>query len=249
MAKQSSFLKIEGTLDDITFYKSKDGYLVRKKGGVSKNRINSDPAFARTRENGKEFGHSASSGKTLRRSILTLLNQSKDARVVSRVTKVMSQIKNADLTSPRGERQVAIGLATPEGKAFLKRFDFNNNALLDTVLLTEHTLDTVTGEITIPNLVPGKELGVPQGATHVSFTAGFLNLDFSTGDKDLQLSPETNTAINFTSSTVTLTPAGIPAGSGNSIYLIHIGFFQEVNGVQYSLNNGAYNTLNLLEVL
>jgi hypothetical protein len=249
MAKQASFLKIEGTLDDITFYKSKDGYLVRKKGGVSKKRINSDPAFARTRENGKKFGHSASSGKTLRRAVLTLLNKAKDARVVSRVTKIMSQIKNEDLTSIRGERQVAIGLATPTGKTLLKSFDFNSNAVLDTVLLTEHSLDTVTGVITIPDLVPAKQLSIPQGATHVSFTAGFLNLDFSTGDKDLQLSPIVNSAINLTSATVTLTPAGVPTGTGNSMYLIHIEFFQELNGVQYSLNNGAYNTLNLLEVL
>ncbi len=249
MPKQGSFIKIEGTLDDITFYKSKDGYLVRKKGGVSKNRIQNDPAFVRTRENGKEFGHSATSGKILRRAILSLLSNSKDAKVVSRVTKIMSQIKNADLTSPRGGRQVAIGLATPEGKALLKNFDFNSNAPLDTVLLTEHTLDTATGEITIPNLLPAKELAIPQGATHVSFTAGFLNLDFSTEKKDLQLSPEVNTAINLTSATVTLTPAGVPVGTGNAMYLLHIGFFQEVNGVQYSLNNGAYNSLNLLEVL
>ncbi len=249
MAKQGSFLKIEGTLDDITFYKSKDGYLVRKKGGVSKDRISKDPAFVRTRENGKEFGHSATSGKILRRSILTLLNNAKDTRVVSRVTKVMSQIKNEDLTSIRGDRQVAVGLATPEGKVLLRGFDFNSNAILDTVLLTEHTLDTLTGEITIPDLVPAKQLSIPQGATHVNFTAGFLNLDFSTGDKDLQLSPSVNSAINLTSATVTLTPAAVPTGIGNSIYLLHIEFFQELNGVQYSLNNGAYNTLNLLEVL
>jgi hypothetical protein len=69
MAKNKSLFKIEGTLDNVTFYKSADGYFVRTKGGVSKNRIMNDPAFVRTRENGSEFGRSASSGKLLRDSV------------------------------------------------------------------------------------------------------------------------------------------------------------------------------------
>ena len=51
MAKQQSFLKVAGTLDGLTFYKSVDGHLVRTKGGVSKGRIMNDPAYIRTREN------------------------------------------------------------------------------------------------------------------------------------------------------------------------------------------------------
>ncbi|MEE4247754.1 MAG: hypothetical protein V2I33_20315, partial [Kangiellaceae bacterium] len=131
MAKLNSLIKIEGTLDGMTFYKGKDGYLVRTKGGVSKNRINNDPAFARTRENGTEFGHSASMSKLLRQSISGLLSDAKDSRVSSRLTQTMSRVKNQDLTSARGQRQVAIGLATPEGRAWLKGFDCNVDANLD----------------------------------------------------------------------------------------------------------------------
>jgi hypothetical protein len=52
MARQKSFLKIEGTLDELTFYKSDGNYLVKTKGGISGDRIANDPAFQRTRENG-----------------------------------------------------------------------------------------------------------------------------------------------------------------------------------------------------
>jgi len=45
MARQKGIIKIEGTLDDFTFYKTKDGYLVKTKSGVSGERIASDPAF------------------------------------------------------------------------------------------------------------------------------------------------------------------------------------------------------------
>ena len=249
MAKLRSIIKIEGTLDDLTFYKGKEGYLIRTKGGVSKSRIEHDPAFARTRENGSEFGMAAASGKLLRRSILDLLSDAKDGLMTSRLTQVMFKVKNADATSARGERNVAVGITTPEGQLALKGFDFNIRATMSAVVLSDIVLNTATGEIVIANFTPAFNLGVPEGATHVSLMSGFLNLDFATGDKDLQLSPVSNMPIDNTTTTVTLTPAAVPVGSGSACYFLKVAFFQEVNGVQYPLNNGAFNALQLLEVL
>ena len=62
MSEQKGIIKIKGTVGDLTFYKSQDGFLVREKGGVEKERIANDPAFVRTRENGKEFGASGNAG-------------------------------------------------------------------------------------------------------------------------------------------------------------------------------------------
>ncbi|HAB26811.1 MAG TPA: hypothetical protein DCE27_02890, partial [Xanthomarina gelatinilytica] len=154
MAKLKGIIKLEGTLDNLTFYKAQEGYLVKTKGGVSKERIQNDPAFERTRENGSEFGRSASSGKLLRTSARNLMIKAKDNRVTSRVTQVMTKIKNFDTSSIRGERNVATGLATPEGKAALKGFDFNNRAVLSAVLFAPFSVDGSTGEISIPNLTP-----------------------------------------------------------------------------------------------
>ncbi len=249
MAKQSSLIKIEGTLDDLTFYKSADGYVIRKKGGVSKDKILNDPAFARTRENGKEFGQAANSGKMLRRAIIDLLSEIKDPTVTRRLTRVMTQIKNEDSISARGERNVALGLTTPEGKAWLKGFDFNSEAPLGQVLRSDFDLDTVTGEITISNLRTAKKVAYPKGATHINFMGAFLNVDFSNGESEIELSPLQNETISNTPVTISLTPAGVPAGTGNQLYALYIGFYQEINGTQYQLNNGAFNTLSLIEVL
>ena len=249
MAKLKSIIKIEGTLDDLTFYKGKEGYLVRTKGGVSANRIKNDPAFARTRENGTEFGEAASAGKLLRRSVIDLMTDAKDGLVTARLTKVMSKIKNDDLTSPRGERKVAIGMTTVLGQAQLNGFNFNAYAILSSVLLADFALDTATGEVVITDFTPAQNLYSPEGATHVSFTAGFLNLDFATGDKDLQVSPVVNLPIDNTTTMVTLTPAAVPVGAGNQIYFLKIQFFQEINAVQYDLNNGAFNALQIIDVL
>ncbi|WP_298948572.1 hypothetical protein [uncultured Polaribacter sp.] len=248
MAKLKGIIKLEGTLDNLTFYKAKEGYLVKTKGGVSKERIQNDPAFERTRENGSEFGSSASSGKLLRTTVRNLMIRAKDNRVSSRVTQKMTQIKNFDTTSVRGQRNVAIGLSTPEGQATLKGFDFNNRAILSAVLFAPFTLAPATGEVTIPDLVPLNDIAYPGGATHVSLSSAFLNIDFATTDNAIEYSPTVNIPIDSTSATQTLTPAGVPAGTGNDIYVLLVEFFQEINGVQYPLKNGAFNVLNIIDV-
>lgn len=249
MPKLKSLIKIEGTLEDLTFYKTQDGYMVRTKGGVNKNRIKTDPAFARTRENGTEFGNTARSGKYLRRAITSLLADAKDNRVSSRLTQVLSQIKNEDLISVRGQRNVATGLETSLGKSLLRGFEFNKHATMDSVLQTDYTLDPASGEVIIADIVLNQQLGVPEGATHVSFSCGFLNLDLSNNTKDLQVSPVENLPITGTATTITLSPPNPAAGTGFNFYLLKVAFYQEVNGLQYPIQNGAYNALQLIEVL
>lgn len=249
MARNSSLFKIEGTLDNVTFYKSADGYFVRTKGGVSKNRIMNDPAFVRTRENGSEFGRSASSGKLLRDAVSSFVFKAKDSKLSSRLMKVMSDIKNQDLVSTRGERNVAEGLSTATGKAYLKGFDFNNRATMRSVFFSPFTVDGATGVITITDLKPTEQIRFPEGATHFSMQSGFVNLDFETGTSDITYSAVSNLLIDGTVSTVTLTPSGAPTGTGFEFVVLLIEFFQEVNGQQYSLNNGAYNVLNIVEVV
>lgn len=248
MARQSSIIKIEGTIDDLTFYKTKDGYKIRKKTGVSASRIENDPEFRRTRENGKEFGHIARTGKLFRRAIIDLLAEVKDDTLVPRLVRRLSKIKNLDSTSPRGERQVAIGLATEEGKTLLRGFDFNKEAPMDAVVKREINLDPDTGTITLEDLVPQKHIAYPQGATHVSFRSGALNINMATEEATMEVSPEVDTAINEETGTITLVPNTIPTGDGNQMYFLLVEFYQEMNGEMYPLNNGAFNALSIVEV-
>lgn len=249
MAKLKSLIKIEGTLDGMTFYKGKEGYLVRTKGGISKSRIENDPTFVRTRENGSEFGSIAKSGKVLRQALTPLLVDVKDPTLTARLMKTLAQIKNTDTTSVRGSRNVANGLATPEGRNIFLGFDFNGNAKLSTVLLADYQLNTTTAEISISNLNPLQQLNSPSGATHVGFTSGVLNINFETTEKELQFSDEVNTPINNTPATITAVPVNMATGTGQTIYLFKISFYQEINGLQYALNNGGYNVLHILEII
>ena len=249
MAKLSGFVKMEGTLDGLTFFKSKDGYLIRTKGGVSKERMMNDPAFARTRENGTEFASSAVAGKMIRVAAGVLITNAKDGTLTSRLMHVLAKVKNLDSTSVRGARNVAVGMTTPAGKQLLKGFNMNERADLSSVLRSPYSLDTANGEVVIADFIPKLYLLYPTSATHVSITSAFLNLNFVTGEYAMTFSLTENLPLEMTPLTVTLTPSGVPAGTGIQFYFLLIEFFQEVNAIQYPLNNGSYNALTIIAVV
>lgn len=130
MGKLTGIIRLKGTFDGLTFYKTEDGHLVKTKSGVSKSRIMNDPAFVRTRENLTEFGLNVQSGKALRQAIAPILHRAKDSKLSSRMLKVMNSIKNLDPSSARGKRLVRLGMSSPAGKLLLKGFDFNVRALI-----------------------------------------------------------------------------------------------------------------------
>jgi hypothetical protein len=251
MAKFDGIFNIEGTLQGMSFYKTKNGEsLIRKKGGVSKKRIMSDPAFQRTRENGVEFSHTAKMGQLLRRAVSNLVSLAQDNRMNSRLVKAMSLARNADTTSTRGNRKVWIGLATAAGKNALKGFDFNANSSLLSVFKGQPILDIATGEVEIANLIPSKGIHAPEGATHASLQVAVANVDFEMSNFGVTYSPELNFILNSVVATdFTLTPTGMPGGTGTTFYFLLIAFYQEFNGVQYPLKNNAYNVLYILDVV
>lgn len=249
MAKQTGIIKLKGKIGDLSFYKTKDGHLAREKGGVEAGRIKNDPAFARTRENGAEFGGAASTGKLTRDSLRPIALNASDNRLVARMTKLMTQIKNLDTTSARGKRTVGVAMVGAPAKALLKGFEFNKNALLSSIMYKPYAVNTTTGVVTIAGLVPINDVVFPTGATHISLTGCYANIHFATGISDVKLTNVVNLPIDSTSTAVTLTPTAVPAGTGAKVFLLRIEFFQSINGVQYSLKNGAYNALRVVEVV
>lgn len=248
MAQQKSILKLKGTIGGITFYKSKDGYLAREKGGVDASRIANDPGFARTRENGAEFGNAASAGKLLRDAVRVLGKDASDGRVTARLTQIMAQIKNMDEANARGERHVGEGLAKDEAKNLLIGFNFNVNAELGTVLYKAFGVDAETGEITIAALTPQKDISLPSGASHIILKSGFASVNFTTGESEMTVSEPVRIATSAEAQAVSLKPATAPTVEGTHFYLLSIDFIQEVNNADYSLNNNSYNVLAIVAV-
>ena len=250
MAKQSGIFQIEGTMENVTFYKSVDGFMVRKKGGISKERMMSDPAFARTRENLSQFGLNAKAGKVIRTAIPTLLKKGKDSRVSSRLSKIMSEIAKHDHVSVRGQKKVAVGIEAEEGLALLKGFNFNNRAIMESILSSPYNVNTATGIISINNIIPEEQINAPQGATHVAFRSAYASMDLATGETATAYSDQEMLPLNLTAATVTLTPSEIPEVNvtAKKMMVLLLEFYQEVDGIKYPLLNGAHNALNIVAI-
>jgi hypothetical protein len=218
MAKLKGIIKIEGTLQDMTFYKTQDGHLVKTKSGVSGNRIANDAAFARTRENGAEFGSAAKAGKLLRNCTRVLIKSASDNRVTSRVTQMMYRIQLEDTTSPRGQRKVSVGIATPQGQDLVKSFNFNDKSVLGSILHKPYSVDTATGVITIADFTPLFDVEAVAGATHVKFAGAFASVNFETGESEIQYTNEEDLPIDETVTQITLTPVAVPTVVGTHFF-------------------------------
>jgi hypothetical protein len=248
MARQKGIIKLKGTIGDITFYKTRDGYIAREKGGIDANRIANDPAFQRTRENGAEFGRAGAAGKMLRTALRALLINSSDSRMVGRLTRHMVKVIQADAVNERGLRNVIDGEAE-----LLTGFEFNVNGKLGTSLYAPYvgTIDRVTGTIavTIDPYVPINMISAPSGATHYKIIAGGAEIDFeaatfvveTSASAILPLAPTPTTAL-------TLSHAVTPASTKPLFLALGLEFYQDVNGQMYPLKNGAYNPLALVNV-
>ena len=136
-------------------------------------------------------------------------------------------------------------MATPDGKALLNGFNFNANSVLSGVLFKAFAVDAATGVITINNLIPQKDIAYPYGATHLALLVQWQILILQTGFRICKLPMLQNLPIDLNTNNVVLTPVAVPAGNGIVVSLLKIEFFQLMNGVQYPLKNGNYNTCQL----
>ena len=248
MAKQTGIIKLKGTIGGISFYKTSDGHLAREKGGVDKKRIQNDPAFQRTRENGSEFGRAGKGGKVLRNAIRVLLQNAKDKRVVSRLTKTLVAITKTDTTNDRGLRTLQDG-----NLSLLENFEFNLNGKLGGTLFAAFTkaFDRVSGEATlnIAAFSPTIRIAAPTGTTHFKVVMAAAELDFVNETSTFENDATAILPYSAADTAPIVLTASITANSTLPVVqVLGIEFYQEVNGQMYALKNGAYNALSAITI-
>lgn len=235
-------------MNNMTFFKSKDGMRVKLQSKVSGDKIKTADSFQRTRENMSAFGAGCAAGKLFRKAINDISKFAKDPRMTSRMVKVMISVINADSTHRRGERNVVDG---DLGK--LKSFEFNGNSEFAAAFKPNYTavIDRATGKfsITVPEFNPQLSLQKPQYATHYRLVSAATEIDFVTGDYNTKLWQDVQRPI-----TADIVPAldievDLTANSVHPLFLVFgIEFFLEDNGELYSLKNGIFNSLRVVAV-
>ena len=249
MARQANGLQIEGTIGNLTFYKTKKGYFVKQKSNLDKKRIQTDPAYARTRENNKEFGHVAKMGRLIRQSLGGLLRRVYDPSHTQRLVKVLTRIKNLDPKARRGERTVGGGMAVPEGLLALRGFDFNRNHPMHTMYQGNLDWSMEEGWLKVGPFLPQDHLNAPSGATHVDFKVGVLTMDWATEEHgNLVFSTEPPQPITEKPMELSLGFDLPPKEKGNRFLVFQVRFLMEDVGELRPLGNDCYTSLQILEI-
>jgi len=248
MAQQKGIIPLRGTIGNITFYKSKDGFMAKEKSGLNGDRIAKDPAFQRTRENGAEFGRAGKAGKVLRTALRSLLQNMSDSRMIPRLTKEMMKVIQADQVSERGSRNVIDGETE-----LLTGFEFNVNSKLGTTLYAPYTseIDRASGQLTVNILpfVPLNMVAAPAGTTHFKITSAAAEIDFENQTYVISIKSTAELLWNSSATDEINHVNAVTVNSTHPLFLVlGIEFFQQVNNAMYSLKNGAFNSLALVKV-
>lgn len=263
MSKQKGLIKLVGNIGGVSFYTSNGKYLARMAGGPTKERIQSDPSFARTRENNTEFGGAAKVGKALRTALSGVLQVMGGSRFTAQLTKIFKTI-NLKGTGVRGKRTITL----TANKELLAGLDLNNKLSLTSVFTAPYTasINTDRNEVTytIPAFTPANFIVAPSGATHFKLvTAVGLVSDYAFDEGSASYEPvvanENGVGIVSggtlqdltTNSTATTLTATLPTGVATStevsvIACLGIEFYQKVGSVDYLLSQG--NTMKITNV-
>jgi hypothetical protein len=247
MAKQKGIITLIGKIGDRVYYYDRNrGYLVRKVTSVDAERIRTDPAFARVRENNVEFGHCAWMVKLLRAAFKPLFAGIADTRMTARLTKATTAMMRSDMTSGAGMRRPENGDAQ-----LLRGFEFNKHASVETVLQATYQAGFDSNEkkctLTITPSESKKMVKAPKGATHFRLIAGMAAIDFKTGNYILDTVRSEEMAVRQgTDAPVTLTSPLAPMAGEGLFITLGIEFLQLVNGVYCPLQSTGYNVMTLV---
>lgn len=142
MATYESFLTINGTVGDLVFYNLNGKNVVRRKSGFNKNAFKKSASYEKVRQNSSEFGHCSKIGKIFRQCLDSYIKECEDTLLYQKFAKLMTEIKDLDIISEKGKKNVKNGIATDAGLQMLKDFQFGNiSSLGNSVSISEGLWD------------------------------------------------------------------------------------------------------------
>jgi hypothetical protein len=248
MAQQAGINPFLGTIGNLTFLKTSDGFRVRMKGGVSRDRIMKDPAYVRTRENISDFATCGRGVRLMRKAFHSEVRKVSDKRMNARLLREMRTAINTDTTHVPGQRS----LANAQLNA-LKDFEFNSGSTLGSVfpedlqILIDRDESKVT--ITLAPFVPDDVIRFPQGATHFSIVTAAGTLNFATGETATSRVSTDPKPIDHDLLTLPPFECTIPADTGLPILVVvGILFYKDAAEAIFPLRDRSFNAMSIVAV-
>lgn len=235
-------------MGDLIYYKTSDGYLVKRKSSVSAERLKHDPAYERFREHQSEFGRAGKATKLVRAALWSLIYALADSRMTARLVSTFRNIILTDTTHLRGARNVTHG-----NIRLLENFDFNANAPFKKIFRVAYTIkhDALSGSVNIhiPAFTPSAMITSPGTATHAILQIMAVTLNFE-AEKQEQLGSE---KITVPLNTTVHEPISIDFAVSTNLseftcLACDIRFFQEVNGTLNPMKNNTGNASAIIRL-
>ena len=155
MAKLTSLLKFNGSLEELTAYQLEgvEGTVVRRKTGPTREQIQSDPRFANTNKINKETaGCSRATGLVL--ETLGVLRPVVDQSCCGRLNALLKVVQAGDALSPWGQRNVRL-LQNPHLlEGFNLRKVYPLEGVLQNPLACTVEKATLSATVQVPALLP-----------------------------------------------------------------------------------------------
>ena len=249
MKRQSGTIKLEATLDDLTYYKRNGVFLVKKKSAVSRSRLKYSPQYAAFRQHQQDFSRAARGGKLIRNALASLAAPVSDANCVARMTTAVLNVIQSDHTNPVGQRSVLNGDLN-----LLKGFEFNTGCALTQVLKAPFRLKTVAAtnsvSLEIPVFKAAKHLRSPRNASHFQVVLGVASMDFNSGTYQTAFS-ETGqmSAKSSLGTSLSLNCLFHEFSTNPLLVVVGLRFSQYINGSYEPIQNGGYQALSMVGVL
>jgi len=177
MAKANAPFTISGTIDDLNFYDSADGNIVRMRGktGITKQQFKDNPIFDPIRQQGSDFGYCSKKAKTFNLLVKPFYKYSQGASLFGRFIQLLLAILNEDAENEKGNRSLLKGLQTGKGLNFLPGFEGNTDRPLTTVIIPNIAFDWNKFELNLKELDPIADIIWPESATQVSIQLAIAN--------------------------------------------------------------------------
>ncbi len=227
-------IQLTGSFGGLSFYQTRNGVIrVRTTGGFKGEHIKTRPNYQRTRENALEFKHVVAVGSFLRLTLQAYLRPMHIPYGHNSVVQLFHRIKNLDTVHIRGARRVALGLQTEEGRALMDGFEFDPRHAVEDYFRVGYTLYPEVGQLVLAGF-DSNQVHFPQGATRVEVRFILFRMDFEMAEASALSHSNLSFGRNETIPPTTLS-VSLPEGSGMLIGLIGIGYYQEISGQDYPL--------------
>ncbi len=212
-------------------YNLNDDHVLRKTSGFTSEGMQTDPKYARSRDNASDFGAVTRLCKVIRIGLNEVLPRSNNLAVCNGLTTVMGKVMCCDAIAERGKRSLKNGFATEGGRALFTGYDLNPDGLFRNTFKGNYRFDAERSLLIIDSFDTAAAFVFPEGANCVGLRMGALRFDFDTSNSFFKLTDWS--LFCFESKITEAIQLGfdvIPDGEGVVFFILEISFFVENAG-------------------